>query len=1606
MATGAVVGVVAAVVGAAAGAIIAQSMMPAQQKGDYSAGTPKKGVDFALPIAYGRARVDSHFIFAETLNQPISQQTKDYVYNYLKSQWNYQGPAEQAAMNGFLSALFSNRGADTSGEYKTFIVGFGEGPINAFKQIYIDDVPLFGSDMDVRDGIVGWAQLSPEFRDHVQVEFSHGDRHDPYWLAMAGLNSDGKWTSAHRGFGRPLMCLKVKLDPKGRIKSEYFSVQAEVEGRLITDVRYNNAPEGYRDLGGKEFGRNPALVIHDYLSQSYGAGMLPFELDTGSFIQAANYCETNHLYCDGVVNQMQEPMKSIEELLSSFGGYLSLVNGIVGCVIDQPAVATYHYSTQDNIVKGTVQYEVNSIQDYFNQLEVTIKDQASGKTDIVLYPPKIDDATLKRDGKRITDRLELPFTKDKAAIDFLASRAFMRSRYADKIKFTADMDGFLVSVFDVIEVSVPEYNLTRKQFRVFKHEADFEKGVVQIEAVEYDPAIYSAHWTGIPTITNPNNPITVNPVDNLRTRIVEFNRGLSVQLEWDNNDASATDFDILFKLAADPDGMFKTMGSTKADSYLLFNIEPGYYDFAVVSRNIVGNTSRWAYLRNVDLKDDTVFPAVTNVRLVNRTAASSFQTNDRDFIIKWDSMQDEIVKSYDTQFIKFTHQKITVRDAMQHYAVDVYHGGNLKQTIISAIPECTYTFEQNKVNGLSRSVEFRVKIVGKGGATSPIGASSKLTVQNPQIAVPTGVEARGGIAGIFAKWIHPTDPDYAGTQVHMSKTPNYVPSATTLQVQPLADDFFFPLDERDTSVYYLKIGHYDIFGTSNINFTQEYVVSKKDVTDYMTNLKKDQLAKELIDELNDKVPRTEFNNVIKKEVGDVVISLNQDISTIIKPQIDDLQSKLTKEIGDRTTADASLSKQVQDGDKALSTRLDVVKASADKANSDIVKTNADVTSVKSAYAAADTALSTKIDTVAATTAKNAGDALSAAIKTEQTARTAGDTAIANQVTALDAAYKKADADLKADYTQQITVVSNETKQLASRVETVKVEAKAEAITAANTYTDGKVSAGDAATLNAAKTAIASGDAATLKAATDKAAALSDQAEKDAIAEAAKRDAATLVSAKAEVTNEANARQKADEVIANDVKNLRSETTSKANALEAKINIANTTVTDLQKSTATSISTLTSTVNGMNATVKTTAETTADINNKLKSKYVLQVNAGGVVSGFGLIADAATNQSAIMFTADKLIFTNDNGKTGYPLFEVNSNGTLIRRALIGELEAGNIAAGAIRTHHCQANMITANSAIIQDGAITNAKIGNIIQSVNYNPGSAGWKIDKSGYAEFRNVNVSGTITGSYITGSVVEGALMITNTSGVPMTPTEADGWGGVRYLCKPYMDLSITSPQSHGSVIRTNPQNIVAFNYDAAGNESYTGGVIARKNFDRFRRRQWTYSSSGSAWFDRSPSVLHKTIQIRSWLLATGDAGLGYKDTGAFGIGTGVADTWSGIGWSKVNPPAVPNWSGTINGVNVTVQREYVLVSQNSYGAPNFDHNNGHGYGASQQQYHYSLSAVAVWFNYSNTANFAGNQAQVYGQTAITTNKQGDSWGAGGYVHMNEIPFSTKNVNT
>jgi hypothetical protein len=128
--------------------------------------------------------------------------------------------------------------------------------------------------------------------------------------------------------------------------------------------------------------------------------------------------------------------------------------------------------------------------------------------------------------------------------------------------------------------------------------------------------------------------------------------------------------------------------------------------------------------------------------------------------------------------------------------------------------------------------------------------------------------------------------------------------------------------------------------------------------------------------------------------------------------------------------------------------------------------------------------------------------------------------------------------------------------------------------------------------------------------------------------------------------------------------------------------------------------------------------------------------------------------------------------------------LIANAAIGSAQ---IADAAITS--AKIGTASIGAAAIQDLAVTNAKIANLaidsakiasmtadkitagsiavgqhIQSAGYVSGSAGWRIDGSGSAEFSNVTVRGsvvgsTITGGTITGSVITGATLQTAASG-------------------------------------------------------------------------------------------------------------------------------------------------------------------------------------------------------------------------------------------------------
>ncbi|HDR2894115.1 TPA: DUF1983 domain-containing protein [Enterobacter asburiae] len=147
-----------------------------------------------------------------------------------------------------------------------------------------------------------------------------------------------------------------------------------------------------------------------------------------------------------------------------------------------------------------------------------------------------------------------------------------------------------------------------------------------------------------------------------------------------------------------------------------------------------------------------------------------------------------------------------------------------------------------------------------------------------------------------------------------------------------------------------------------------------------------------------------------------------------------------------------------------------------------------------------------------------------------------------------------------------------------------------------------------------------------------------------------------------------------------------------------------TMADFSQASATQINSLKVTVNGQQAAIVQNAQVSADINNNLNAMYSIKVavdangNRYAAGMGIGVQNTPAGMQSQVLFLADRFAVMTQAGGTVTLPFVIQNGQVFIR------------------------------DTFIQDGTISNAKIGNFIQSNNYVAGSVGWKLDKSGTFE--------------------------------------------------------------------------------------------------------------------------------------------------------------------------------------------------------------------------------------------------------------------------------------
>ena len=174
--------------------------------------------------------------------------------------------------------------------------------------------------------------------------------------------------------------------------------------------------------------------------------------------------------------------------------------------------------------------------------------------------------------------------------------------------------------------------------------------------------------------------------------------------------------------------------------------------------------------------------------------------------------------------------------------------------------------------------------------------------------------------------------------------------------------------------------------------------------------------------------------------------------------------------------------------------------------------------------------------------------------------------------------------------------------------------------------------------------------------------------------------------------------------------------------QAAITQTSQAMVDLESSTAQQIGTIKASVDGMSSTVQQTSTAVADINGKLSAQWgvKVQTDTGGGnprIAGIQLGIDASGSSQFLVQADTFAVYAGGSNKT-FPF--VVQNGVAYMQ-----------------------------EALIRDGSITNAKIGNEIKSNNFVDGSQGWRIGKDGSSQFNNVVVRGAVyaTDGWFNGTV-------------------------------------------------------------------------------------------------------------------------------------------------------------------------------------------------------------------------------------------------------------------
>ena len=228
-----------------------------------------------------------------------------------------------------------------------------------------------------------------------------------------------------------------------------------------------------------------------------------------------------------------------------------------------------------------------------------------------------------------------------------------------------------------------------------------------------------------------------------------------------------------------------------------------------------------------------------------------------------------------------------------------------------------------------------IGIIAQGFNDGTYSQEVKITVENKQCGLVTGVSFTGGFGNLFASWTKSTERDYAGAIISI------INGTTTRLFTSYAPEFD-SIPNISDGEYKVKMGFFDVFGTDNVQYCPEQIISINSKYQFTED---DANAINGILDLDERLNET---------LNDAVQIANKNASTVISASEVRTNDKIT-------ASEKTLSTQISGVNSSLSQRLTTVESTASDNKSSIKTLSQTVTDNDKAQSTAIAQLSSSVD---------------------------------------------------------------------------------------------------------------------------------------------------------------------------------------------------------------------------------------------------------------------------------------------------------------------------------------------------------------------------------------------------------------------------------------------------------------------------------------------------------------------------------------------------------------------------------------------------------------------------------------------------------------------